>query len=306
MHPRPRRRRHLVQLRATTATRSRSATTRSTTPATPAPARACTSAATTRRARSRTRSSRTTTSTTSAATQGDGIEIKDGAHNNVVRDNVIIRTNYPGITMYGFARQRAPPNVVERNLIWHTKRQRDPDRRPDHRHEQHRARRGGERHRVQGEPGHHDRTTSRSRTTRSSAPAPRASRRTTGRAGTNQIVANNAFYCAGGTAVDITGGAGADVVLAGNRRPRLGAADRRAHARRLGRGRLPRRRHRQHLPRRRLAADRSRRSATTVMEDFNGLPCRAARCRRVRGHDHDEPRLDPRRGLQGSAAGQPR
>jgi len=51
--------------------------------------------------------------------QGDGIEIKEGAHDNVVRDNVIIRTPYPGITMYGFG-GTGGPNRVERNLVWHT------------------------------------------------------------------------------------------------------------------------------------------------------------------------------------------
>ncbi len=51
--------------------------------------------------------------------QGDGIEIKTGAANVVVRDNVIVRSKYPGITMYGFAGS-APPNIVERNLVWTT------------------------------------------------------------------------------------------------------------------------------------------------------------------------------------------
>src|SRR5262249_55609082 len=51
--------------------------------------------------------------------QGDGIEIKTGSFGNTVRDNVIVRSNYPGITMYGFAGNGAP-NVVERNLVWHT------------------------------------------------------------------------------------------------------------------------------------------------------------------------------------------
>jgi len=51
--------------------------------------------------------------------QGDGIEIKTGAHDNIVRDNVIIRTIYPGITMYGFA-GAGSSNIVERNLVWHT------------------------------------------------------------------------------------------------------------------------------------------------------------------------------------------
>jgi hypothetical protein len=51
--------------------------------------------------------------------QGDGIEVKTGASNVVVRDNVIVRSKYPGITMYGFAGS-APPNIVERNLVWTT------------------------------------------------------------------------------------------------------------------------------------------------------------------------------------------
>lgn len=55
---------------------------------------------------------------TDAGDQGDGIEIKTGSFGNVVRDNVVIRTRYPGITMYGFA--AGEPNVVERNLVWHT------------------------------------------------------------------------------------------------------------------------------------------------------------------------------------------
>ena len=33
--------------------------------------------------------------------QGDGIEIKDGSYNNIVRDNVIHDTNYPGVLVYG-------------------------------------------------------------------------------------------------------------------------------------------------------------------------------------------------------------
>ena len=48
--------------------------------------------------------------------QGDGIEIKDGSYNNIVRDNVIHDTNYPGILVYGT--DGKAPNVVERNVIW--------------------------------------------------------------------------------------------------------------------------------------------------------------------------------------------
>jgi Right handed beta helix region len=51
--------------------------------------------------------------------QGDGIEVKTGASNVVVRDNVVVRSKYPGITMYGFAGS-ATPNLVERNLVWTT------------------------------------------------------------------------------------------------------------------------------------------------------------------------------------------
>ncbi len=52
-------------------------------------------------------------------TQGDGIELKTGSSNVVVRDNVIVRSRYPGITLYGFA-GTASPNIVERNLVWTT------------------------------------------------------------------------------------------------------------------------------------------------------------------------------------------
>jgi hypothetical protein len=51
-------------------------------------------------------------------TQGDGIEIKTSSYGNVVRDNVVVRTPYPGITMYGFTGS-GEPNIVERNLVWH-------------------------------------------------------------------------------------------------------------------------------------------------------------------------------------------
>lgn len=51
--------------------------------------------------------------------QGDGIEIKQGSWGNVVRDNVILRAIYPGITLYSFeAMAGRGPNVIERNLVW--------------------------------------------------------------------------------------------------------------------------------------------------------------------------------------------
>jgi hypothetical protein len=50
-----------------------------------------------------------------SVSQGDGIEIKDGSYNNVIRDNVIHDTNYPGVIVYGT--DGKAPNIVERNAI---------------------------------------------------------------------------------------------------------------------------------------------------------------------------------------------
>ena len=49
--------------------------------------------------------------------QGDGIEIKEGSYNNVVRDNVIHDTRYPCILTYSTVGNGAP-NVIERNVMW--------------------------------------------------------------------------------------------------------------------------------------------------------------------------------------------
>ena len=49
--------------------------------------------------------------------QGDGIEIKEGSYNNVVRDNVIHDTRYPCILTYATVGNGAP-NVIERNVLW--------------------------------------------------------------------------------------------------------------------------------------------------------------------------------------------
>ena len=50
--------------------------------------------------------------------QGDGIELKDGSYNNIVCDNVIHDTNYPGIIVYDT--DGKAPNIIERNVIWNT------------------------------------------------------------------------------------------------------------------------------------------------------------------------------------------
>jgi hypothetical protein len=49
--------------------------------------------------------------------QGDGIEIKEGSHDNIVRDNVIHDTGYPCIITYSVMGQGGP-NIIERNLLW--------------------------------------------------------------------------------------------------------------------------------------------------------------------------------------------
>ncbi len=49
--------------------------------------------------------------------QGDGIELKEGSHDNVIRDNVIHDTNYPCILTYSTV-GNGGPNVIERNVMW--------------------------------------------------------------------------------------------------------------------------------------------------------------------------------------------
>ncbi|HSW22390.1 MAG TPA: right-handed parallel beta-helix repeat-containing protein, partial [Burkholderiaceae bacterium] len=49
-------------------------------------------------------------------TQGDGIEIKVGSHSNLIRHNVIYNMTFPGIFVYGTGAN--PANVVEGNVIW--------------------------------------------------------------------------------------------------------------------------------------------------------------------------------------------
>ena len=58
----------------------------------------------------------------STVSQGDGIEIKHGSYNNIIRDNVIHDTNFPGIIAYGTA-GNGDPNIIERNVIWNSNNQ---------------------------------------------------------------------------------------------------------------------------------------------------------------------------------------
>ena len=49
-------------------------------------------------------------------TQGDGIEVKEGSYGNVIRNNVIHDTHYPGILVYGTV-GNGPANLIENNFI---------------------------------------------------------------------------------------------------------------------------------------------------------------------------------------------
>jgi hypothetical protein len=55
---------------------------------------------------------------TLGTSQGDGIEVKTGSYNVIVRHNAIHDVNYPGITMYGTGGEA--PNTVEGNAVWNT------------------------------------------------------------------------------------------------------------------------------------------------------------------------------------------
>ncbi len=50
-------------------------------------------------------------------TQGDGIELKEGSYNTIIRDNVIHDTNYPCILTYS-ANGNGDGNIIERNVMW--------------------------------------------------------------------------------------------------------------------------------------------------------------------------------------------
>ncbi len=52
-----------------------------------------------------------------SVSQGDGIELKEGSYNNIIRDNVIHDTNYPCILAYSTA-GNGGPNIIERNVMW--------------------------------------------------------------------------------------------------------------------------------------------------------------------------------------------
>jgi parallel beta-helix repeat protein len=51
--------------------------------------------------------------------QGDGIELKEGSSGNVISNNVVHDTHYPGILTYS-TMGNGPPNVIEGNFIFRT------------------------------------------------------------------------------------------------------------------------------------------------------------------------------------------
>ena len=51
--------------------------------------------------------------------QGDGIEVKYGSWGNIIGDNVIYNTPYPGILVYGVTNANVgSPNIIEGNVVW--------------------------------------------------------------------------------------------------------------------------------------------------------------------------------------------
>ncbi len=54
---------------------------------------------------------------TSSVGQGDGIELKEGSYGNIIRDNVIHDTFYPGIIVYSTV-GNGPANIIEGNVVW--------------------------------------------------------------------------------------------------------------------------------------------------------------------------------------------
>ncbi len=50
--------------------------------------------------------------------QGDGIEVKDGSHGNLIQRNFITRTKYPNITVYSSGGRVEQPNRIDQNVLF--------------------------------------------------------------------------------------------------------------------------------------------------------------------------------------------
>ena len=55
---------------------------------------------------------------TNQGSQGDGIELKQGSYNTIIRDNVVHDNKYPSILVYGTSGN--PRNTVEGNIVWNS------------------------------------------------------------------------------------------------------------------------------------------------------------------------------------------
>lgn len=145
--------------------------------------------------------------------QGDGIEVKTGASGVIVRDNVVIRAKYPAITMYGYAGS-GPQNIVERNYIQTT---------VDNGIQivgqvivRNNIIVGAGANGIQSKASQaqtpHDLVIAHNTIVMSGGPCLKSNDWATAM---NQVVANNALYCAGGTAIDLNGGA-PNAMVSGN------------------------------------------------------------------------------------------
>jgi hypothetical protein len=145
--------------------------------------------------------------------QGDGIEVKTGASGVTVRDNVIIRAKYPAITMYGYA-GGGGQNIVERNYVQTT---------VDNGIQivgqvivRNNIILGAGANGIQSKASQsqtpHDLVIAHNTIVMSAGPCLKSN---DWAGAVNQVVANNALYCAGGTAIDLNGGA-PNAMVAGN------------------------------------------------------------------------------------------
>ena len=129
----------------------------------------------------------------------------------IVRDNVIVRSKYPAITMYGFTGS-GMPNIVERNWIQST--QDNGIQIVGQIIVRNNIILGAGANGIQSKASQaetpHDLVIEHNTVVGSAGPCLKANDWATA---TNQLVENNALYCEGGTAIDLNGGAPNATVL---------------------------------------------------------------------------------------------
>lgn len=149
---------------------------------------------------------------TASGEQGDGIEFKTGSYNTIIRHNVVHDTRYPGITLYGT--QGKARNTVEGNVVWNAEDNGiqtvgDVDLRNNIVFDTGAS--GIAAKASQGEPVVN--LTIAHNTVIGAGDA--CLRGNNFDAGSSITIANNAFYCGGGTAIKLAQGAGT-AKIAGN------------------------------------------------------------------------------------------